>query len=119
MTGFPVNPTIAAEMARWISYLGAERRMSPKTLDAYRRDVSQFLAFLADHLGGAPTLKALAKLTPADLHLMLADAGEQHNLDADLLASVVKAESNGNAHAVIDPIPNAMRIRGSRRQARA
>jgi soluble lytic murein transglycosylase-like protein len=31
---------------------------------------------------------------------MLAQAGQQHNLDADLLASVVKAESNGNAHAV-------------------
>lgn len=41
-----------------------------------------------------------AKLTPADLHLMLANAGEQHNVDADLLASIVKAESNGNAHAV-------------------
>lgn len=40
------------------------------------------------------------KLTPADLHLMLTDAGEQHNVDADLLASIVKAESNGNAHAV-------------------
>ena len=31
---------------------------------------------------------------------MLARAGQQHNLDADLLASVVKAESNGNARAV-------------------
>jgi len=41
-----------------------------------------------------------AKLTPADLHLMLADDGEQHNVDADLLASIVKAESNGDAHAV-------------------
>jgi soluble lytic murein transglycosylase-like protein len=41
-----------------------------------------------------------AKLTPADLHLMLADAGEHHNLDADLLASIVKAESNGNTRAV-------------------
>jgi soluble lytic murein transglycosylase-like protein len=41
-----------------------------------------------------------AKLTPADLHLMLTDAGEQHNVDADLLASIVKAESNGNARAV-------------------
>jgi soluble lytic murein transglycosylase-like protein len=40
------------------------------------------------------------KLSPADLHEMLAEAGEQHNLDADLLASVVKAESNGNARAV-------------------
>ena len=41
-----------------------------------------------------------AKLNPADLHEMLAEAGQQHNLDADLLASVVKAESNGNVRAV-------------------
>lgn len=41
-----------------------------------------------------------AKLTPADLHQMLSTAGSAHNVDADLLASVVKAESNGNAHAV-------------------
>lgn len=41
-----------------------------------------------------------AKLTPADLHEMLARAGTEHNLDVDLLASVVKAESNGNARAV-------------------
>ena len=41
-----------------------------------------------------------AKLTPADLHEMLARAGTEHNLDVDLLASVVKAESDGNARAV-------------------
>jgi soluble lytic murein transglycosylase-like protein len=41
-----------------------------------------------------------ARLSPIDLHEMLAEAGHQHNLDADLLASVVKAESNGNARAV-------------------
>jgi len=41
-----------------------------------------------------------ARLSPADLHEMLAEAGMQHNLDADLLASVVKAESNGNSRAV-------------------
>jgi hypothetical protein len=40
------------------------------------------------------------KLSPADLHEMLAKAGDEHNLDVDLLASLVKAESNGNAHAV-------------------
>jgi soluble lytic murein transglycosylase-like protein len=48
----------------------------------------------------APKLKPDAKLTQADLHVMLADAGEQHNVDADLLASIVKAESNGNTRAV-------------------
>lgn len=41
-----------------------------------------------------------ARLSPADLHEMLANAGQQHNLDVDLLASVVKAESAGNPHAV-------------------
>jgi Transglycosylase SLT domain len=40
------------------------------------------------------------KLNPADLHEMLTTAGHEHHLDVDLLASVVKAESNGNSHAV-------------------
>jgi soluble lytic murein transglycosylase-like protein len=31
---------------------------------------------------------------------MLSKAGQAHNLDVDLLASLVKAESNGNAHAI-------------------
>ena len=39
------------------------------------------------------------KLTPADLHEMLATAGQAHHLDVDLLASVVKAESGGNPRA--------------------
>jgi soluble lytic murein transglycosylase-like protein len=41
-----------------------------------------------------------AKLSPADLAEMLAKAGDEHNLDVDLLASLVKAESGGNARAV-------------------
>lgn len=40
-----------------------------------------------------------AKLTPADLHQLLAQAGSAHNVDEDLLASLVKMESGGNAHA--------------------
>jgi len=44
--------------------------------------------------------KGDAKLSPADLHEMLAEAGQVHNLDVDLLASLVKAESAGNARAV-------------------
>ncbi|HEY1984359.1 MAG TPA: lytic transglycosylase domain-containing protein [Terracidiphilus sp.] len=40
------------------------------------------------------------KLNAEDLNEMLAKAGQEHNVDMDLLASVVKAESNGNVHAV-------------------
>jgi len=67
-----VAPKVAAEIESWLSYLGAERRMSPKTLEAYRRDVLQLLAFLAGHLGGAPSLKELAALTPADVRAFMA-----------------------------------------------
>jgi len=42
----------------------------------------------------------LGLLNPLDLQEMLASAGHDHNLDVDLLASVVKAESGGNARAV-------------------
>ena len=41
-----------------------------------------------------------AKLSPADLHEMLARASREHNVDVDLLASLVEAESGGNARAV-------------------
>jgi len=46
----------------------------------------------------APTEEA--KLTPQLMREMLAKAGEAHDLDVDLLASVVRAESGGNPHAV-------------------
>jgi soluble lytic murein transglycosylase-like protein len=46
----------------------------------------------------APT--SAAPLTPAEMGQMLARAGALHNIDSDLLASVVQAESNGNALAV-------------------
>ena len=63
---------VAAELKRWLSHLSGERRMSPNTLQAYRRDVRQFLGFLAEHLGGAPTLKKLARLEPRDVRAFMA-----------------------------------------------
>jgi soluble lytic murein transglycosylase-like protein len=45
-------------------------------------------------------IKKDAKLSEADLREMLSKAGQAHNLDVDLLASLVKAESNGDARAV-------------------
>jgi Transglycosylase SLT domain len=44
--------------------------------------------------------QAPATLNSGDLNEMLARAGQEHHLDVDLLASVVKAESDGNAQAV-------------------
>ena len=63
---------VAAEIGRWLDYLGAERRLSAKTLDAYGRDVGQFLDFLTVHLGGQPSLEQLAKLSPQDVRAFMA-----------------------------------------------
>jgi len=67
-----IAPKVAAELTSWLGHLGDERRYSEKTLEAYRRDVLQFLTFLGGHLGGPPSLKALAALTPADVRAFMA-----------------------------------------------
>jgi integrase/recombinase XerC len=74
-----VAPIVATEIEAWLSHLGAERRLSANTLEAYQRDVLQFLQFLAEHLGGAPSLKELAALKPADVRAFLA-ARRAHNI---------------------------------------
>jgi soluble lytic murein transglycosylase-like protein len=48
----------------------------------------------------APVPASDVKLSPLDLREVLGRAGTEHNLDVDLLASLVNAESGGNAHAV-------------------
>jgi integrase/recombinase XerC len=63
---------VAAELLRWLGHLSDERRMSPKTREAYQRDVQQFLSFLADHRGNAIALSDLAKLQPADVRAFMA-----------------------------------------------
>jgi len=41
-----------------------------------------------------------SRLTQEEMHTMLAGAGTEHNIDEDLLASLVKAESGGQVRAV-------------------
>jgi integrase/recombinase XerC len=63
---------VARELEQWLGYLSSERRMSPKTVEAYARDVRQFLDFLCGHLGGRVTLSALARLKPLDVRAYMA-----------------------------------------------
>jgi integrase/recombinase XerC len=65
-------PEVATEIGRWLTHLSAERRMSPKTREAYSRDIGRFLSFLAGHFGGAPKLKHLAALAPQDVRAFMA-----------------------------------------------
>ena len=52
---------------RWLRHLGAERRLSALSLEAYGRDVRQFGIFLMEH----PEMR-LEKLSAADLRMFMA-----------------------------------------------
>lgn len=54
------------------AWLREERRLSPRTLDAYGHDLTDFLRFLCGHLGGPPVLKDLAALRAMDFRAWLA-----------------------------------------------
>lgn len=86
-------PEVAAEVTRWLAHLAAERRMSPKTLEAYQRDVFQFLGFLKDHLGGAPRLGDISSLQPQDIRAFMAARRAQGASARSLMRGLAGARS--------------------------
>lgn len=66
------RPDVAAAVADWLARLAHERRLSPKTRDAYARDLATVLVRLTEHLGEKPDLVRLAALRPADVRAILA-----------------------------------------------
>lgn len=64
-------PDLLAEIMQWQSHLRAERRLSPKTLEAYSRDLRQCLVFLSEHWGGLVTLKQFAAIEATDVRAFM------------------------------------------------
>lgn len=68
----PADEKLLGERATWLESLGAERRLSANTLDAYERDTRQFLQFLSGHVGGTVKIDDIKALRPTDLRGFLA-----------------------------------------------
>ena len=68
----PAGADLAAQACAWIGRLRGERRLSEETVEAYGRDLRQFLTFLAHHTGEPADLAAFAGLQPADLRAFMA-----------------------------------------------
>ncbi|WP_342640554.1 tyrosine recombinase XerC [Rhodoligotrophos ferricapiens] len=83
-------PDAGREIAEWLDYVQAEKRAAIKTVEAYRRDIKQFMSFLAHHLGGPATLGDLGSLRAADFRAFLAarrrDGVESRSLARQLSA---------------------------------
>ena len=66
------DSSITLQMTHWLAHLRSERRLSPKTLEAYARDVRQCLAFLSQHWGTRVTLPRFAALEASDIRAFMA-----------------------------------------------
>ncbi len=86
-------PEVAAEIDAWLSHLGAERRMSPKTVDAYHRDVRQFIDFLAMHFGSRVTLAALQDIATQDVRAFMAHRRNEGASGRSLMRSLAGIRS--------------------------
>jgi len=58
----PLSADLERAVAAWLAHLRHERGHADKTLEAYARDVRQFLGFIAAQLGYPPCLADLARL---------------------------------------------------------
>ncbi|WP_350335573.1 tyrosine recombinase XerC [Coralliovum pocilloporae] len=65
-------PRLRAAVDRWQTWLGSERRLAMKTLEAYERDMDQFLSFLTLHLGHPPAISDIGTLRPSDIRSFMA-----------------------------------------------
>lgn len=68
----PAAEDFARAAQGWLAHLAGERRASSLTIEAYARDLRQFVRFLAEHLGDAPDLASFSGLTTADLRAFMA-----------------------------------------------
>jgi len=65
-------PEVDRAVNAWFVHLMTERQLAAHTVEAYRRDLSQFLGFLGSHFGAAPALETLLTLSARDVRAFLA-----------------------------------------------
>jgi integrase/recombinase XerC len=69
-----LEPALDRAVEDWTAWLTHERRASPHSIAAYRRDLASFLRFLTGHRGHAPGLADLRELERGDFRGWLASA---------------------------------------------
>jgi integrase/recombinase XerC len=89
-SAFATDEFVRAQLTAWQRELGSVRRLATNTLEAYGRDVDQFLGFLAGHAGGPVTLQTLKELRGADIRAFMAQRRTE-SLGSRSLARVLSA----------------------------
>ena len=71
-----VAKDLASLIGDWRTSIAGERRLSPNTVTAYETDLFQFLRFLIQHLGEAPSAHTLEALRPVVFRSWLASRAQ-------------------------------------------
>jgi integrase/recombinase XerC len=70
--GLMGTPYVREAVQGWLDYIAIERQLAAHTSEAYARDISQFLAFLAAHFNRLPDMQQLLAILPRDVRAFLA-----------------------------------------------
>lgn len=110
--------TAAEALSAWLAHLAHERRLSPRTLEAYGHIGRLYVAFLERHRGESLTLPALGAVTAAEVRAHLA---ERRSGPAPLAARSLSQTLSAirGFHAFLDrrcatPAPQLALVRGPR-----
>ena len=85
-------PPLALEAQVWLETLKS-KRMSPETLEAYARDLRQFIAFMAAHLGEPVSFAVMKSLKPADIRAFMAARRREDASSRTLMRSLAGIRS--------------------------
>lgn len=89
-SAFATDEFVRAQTGAWQRELGSVKRLAANTLEAYGRDLDQFLQFLAGHHGGPVSLGTLKDLRGADIRAFMAQR-RNDSLGSRSLARVLSA----------------------------
>ena len=89
------DEAMAGHVVRWLSHLRSERRLSPKTLEAYARDVRQFIRFLAEHWNAQVSPRGFAALEASDVRAFMAERRHENIGGRSLMRQLAGLRSLG------------------------
>lgn len=89
----PISPQARDALSTWLTHLRALDGAAEKTVTAYARDVTGYLAFLALHRGGPEGTAALTTLAASDLRAWMAHE-RARGLSSRSLARALSAVKN-------------------------
>ncbi|WP_373084307.1 tyrosine recombinase XerC [Sneathiella sp.] len=85
-----IRPPLSQAFDNWLGWLRHEKKASPHTIEAYERDVRDFLEFISGYIGGIVELEDLENLRLADFRAYLAQR-RQGGLTASSLRRVLSS----------------------------